>query len=71
MANANPSAPAMRPSKDGVLETLERLGVDARRTQPVVRPRPLARRASGIFRFGDEYAGLERLDRAELDEDDE
>jgi hypothetical protein len=29
------------------------------------------RRASGIFRSTDEFAGLERLDRAELDETDE
>jgi hypothetical protein len=39
------------------------------RPSALKRPVPI-RRASGIFRSVDEYAGLERLDREELDETD-
>ena len=81
MANANSSAAALRPSKDAILRTLERLAAEGSSAQaegrsapstppPAPSGRPPRRLASGVYRFVDEYAGLERLDRAELDETD-
>ena len=61
MNTASSPPPAARPSTDAMLHTLERLG--AKRPEP--------RTASGIYRSVDEFAGLDRLDRAELDETDE
>lgn len=75
MANVNSSAPRFRPSKDATLQTLERLAAAANTTShssaPSVAGGAPRRLASGIYRFVDEYAGLERLDRIELDETDE
>jgi hypothetical protein len=84
MANANSSATTLRPSKDAILRTLERLETDrstAASSHGAVRATASssdrARRASGVYSFvapllrTDDYAGLERLDRAELDETDE
>jgi hypothetical protein len=77
MANANSSAASrLRPSKDAILRTLEKLTTaeEAARTAAAsaaaktLPPQP--RLASGVYRF-DEFAGIERLDRAELDETDE
>ncbi len=71
---------ATRPSKDAILRTLERLSAEASAGKPSpsspsgagVNGGSVRRRAaSGVYRFVDEYAGLERLDRAELDETDD
>ena len=77
MANANSSAASrFRPSKDAILRTLETLTAaeEAARTAAKALPHapqpPQRRLASGVYRF-DEFAGIERLDRAELDETDE
>ena len=60
MNTASSNPPAVRPSEDATLRTLDRLGANAG-----------PRTASGIYRAVDEFAGIERLDRAELDETDE
>jgi hypothetical protein len=72
MANADSSASTLRPSKEAALRILERLANDRAEVAAAVRPAPGERRlGSGVYRLGvDEYAGLERLDRAELDETD-
>jgi hypothetical protein len=79
MVNGNSTASVLRPAKDAVLRALERLVPDASAphgTAPQSGGAPLRaglrrRHASGIFRAKDEFAGLERLDRAELDETDD
>jgi hypothetical protein len=61
MNTASSNPPAVRPSEDAILRTLDRLG--GAKAEP--------RTASGVYRSFDEFAGVERLDRAELDETDE
>jgi hypothetical protein len=58
MNTASNRPPAARPS-ERALHALERFAPKERRI------------ASGIYRSVDEFAGLDRLDRAELDETDE
>jgi hypothetical protein len=69
-ASSNPpkmrgSVPSPRRSQSA-LDTLERL---AQKVGAVSATHP-SRLGSGVYRM-DEYAGIERLDRAELDETDE
>jgi hypothetical protein len=62
MNTASSPPPASRPSADAILQTLDRLRAGEPRR---------ARTASGVYLAVDEFAGLDRLDRAELDETDE
>jgi hypothetical protein len=70
MANADSTAKVLPAEREAVLRTVDRLP-ESSRAKPV---RPV-RRGSGIFvsvaSSLDPYAGLDRLDRAELDETDE
>jgi len=50
-----------RPVTTAILRALEKLAVREMRE----------RLASGVFRLVDEFAGIDRLDRTELDETDE
>jgi hypothetical protein len=71
MNTASSNPPSMRPSARRALtalDTLERLAESARVPSHTA-PRP-SRLGSGVYRL-DEFAGIERLDRAELDETDE
>jgi hypothetical protein len=77
MANANSSASSLRPLEDAIARSADAAaGVDAERA---VRTSHRAKRlASGVYslvapllRPNHPYAGLDRLDRAELDETDE
>ncbi|MGO8996440.1 MAG: hypothetical protein ACLQVI_24255 [Polyangiaceae bacterium] len=65
MNTASSNPPSTRSLAKESLRSLDRI-------TPDVAPAPRAPRlASGVYRMGDEFAGLERLDRAELDETDE
>jgi hypothetical protein len=66
MNTASSTPPSSRSgAKDKTLRALDRLAL-------AVAPSAfVARHASGVYRMGDEFAGLERLDRVELDETDE
>ena len=60
MQQADSTARHLRPTEDAILRALERLA-----EQESVR----ARHRSGLYAVVDEFAGLDRLDRDELDEE--
>ena len=60
MQHAESTARMVRPSSDAILRALELLGE---------REQKLAARGSGFYAITDEFAGLEQLERAELDEE--
>ena len=63
--HANSTARATRPSEEAILRALEKLA------QKEQARRARAPRASGFYAVTvDPYAGIERLDREELDEDE-
>ncbi len=59
MQQTDATSPENRPPQAAILRALERLSARE------------SRRGSGVFERVDEFAGLERLDRFELDETDE
>lgn len=83
MVNGNSTASLLRREQDAGLRPLERSVAPettaaksaaiaaAQNAGQSFRAGLRRRRASGVFRSKDEFAGLERLDRAELDETDE
>jgi hypothetical protein len=62
MHHADSTARKTRPSKEAILRALEQLAQNEQ-THP-------KGRASGFYVVVDEFAGLDRLDRAELDDDE-
>ena len=61
MQHADSTARNFRPSPEAILRALERLAKKEHERA--------ARSGSGMYVIGDEFAGLDRLEREELDEE--